>query len=42
MTATEIKTVDIDVKKINKVEIINNNVVNELWPSLVFDKEQNK
>ena len=42
MTATETKTVDVDVKKINKVEFINENVVNELWPSLVFDKEQNK
>ena len=42
MTATEAKTVDVDVKKINKVEFINEKVVNELWPSLVFDKEQNK
>ena len=42
MTATESKTVEVDAKKINKVEFINENVVNELWPSLVFDKEQNK
>ncbi len=42
MTASETKTVDVDVKKINKVEMINDDVVKELWPSLVFDKEQNK
>ena len=42
MTAAEAKTLDVDVKKISKAELINENVVNELWPSLVFDKEQNK
>ncbi len=42
MTATETKSVDVDVKKISKAEMINDKVVNELWPSLVFDKEQNK
>lgn len=42
MTATEAKTIDVDVKKISKAEMINDKVVNELWPSLVFDKEQNK
>ena len=42
MTATETKSVDVDVKKISKAEMINDRVVNELWPSLVFDKEQNK
>jgi hypothetical protein len=42
MTATESKTIDVDVKKISKAEMINDKVVNELWPSLVFDKEQNK
>lgn len=36
------KTQDIDCSKIDKVFTINENVVKELWPSLVFDKEQNK
>ena len=42
VTTGSSKTVDVDCSKINKVFTINESVVNELWPSLVFDKEQNK
>lgn len=37
--ASDSKTIEVDVNKISKVVVINENVVKELWPSLVFDKE---
>lgn len=36
----EAKTSEIELKDISKAVVINENVVKELWPSLVFDKEQ--
>ncbi len=40
VTSDAVKTVEVDVKKVAKAVVINENVVKELWPSLVFDKEQ--
>ncbi len=40
VSAEPAKTVEVDVKKVAKAVVINENVVKELWPSLVFDKEQ--
>lgn len=42
VTTNSSKTVELDSSKIDKVFTINEDVVKELWPSLVFDKEQNK
>lgn len=42
-TATKVsesKTTDVNVEDITKAVVINEDVVKELWPSLVFDKEQ--
>lgn len=40
ITSDAAKTVEVDVKKVAKAVVINENIVKELWPSLVFDKEQ--
>ncbi len=42
MVATEEKTSEVDLGEIKNVLTINENIVKELWPSLVFDKEQNR
>lgn len=42
MSASESKTTEVDFGEIKQVSTINEDVVKELWPSLVFDKEQNK
>jgi hypothetical protein len=42
MSASESKTTEVDFGEIKQVSMINEDVVKELWPSLVFDKEQNK
>ncbi len=42
MVATEEKTSEVDLGEIKNVLTINENIVKELWPSLVFDKEQNQ
>lgn len=39
---SEEKTIEIDISKIKQVAYINEDVVKDLWPSLVFDKEQNQ
>ena len=42
MIAENTNLADVDISEINKVYTINENVVKELWPSLVFDKEQKR
>lgn len=36
----EAKTTEVELKDISKAVVINEDIVKELWPSLVFDKEQ--
>ncbi len=40
LVVTEEKNTELDFGEIKQVASINDNVVEDLWPSLVFDKEQ--